>query len=161
LIHQRRIPTQSGQDYPTVATFKIALAPSSAVPGQRVQADFGHIINLTGYTLSPTADGLHVTLFWEAKDLTRTDYSVFVHLVDADEQIAGQADAQPLEGQYPTSIWSLGETVVDQHNLSAPSGEYQVYVGLYQWETLARLPVTVQGERVPGDRFLLDVVKVP
>jgi hypothetical protein len=160
LIHQRPIPLLNGQEYPTVATLKIALPPSAAVPDRVVHADFGGIIELKGHTLSPTSDGLQVTLFWEATDVSQTDYTVFVHLVEK-EQIVGQADAQPLEGQYPTSIWSLGETVVDAHSVAAPAGEYEVYVGLYQWETLARLPVTIQKERLQGDRLLLGVVQIP
>jgi len=161
LIHQRRIPLLGGQGYPTVATLKIPLPPSAAMPDQVVQADFGQIIDLTGYTLSPIRDGLHVTLFWEAKDVIQADYTVFIHLLDAGGEIAGQADAQPLGGQYPTSIWSLDERVVDEHSVSAPPGEYEVYVGLYQWETLTRLAVTQQGKRLPGDRLLLGVIKVP
>jgi hypothetical protein len=161
LIQQRRIPLLSDQDYPTVALLKIPLPPTAAEPDQAVEAGFGEIIELTGYTLSPTPEGLHVTLFWEAIDLSQTDYTVFVHLVDAGQQIVGQADAQPMGGQYPTSIWSIGETVVDEHHVSAPSGEYDLLVGLYQWETMERLPVTLGGERLAGDRLLLGSAKVP
>jgi hypothetical protein len=161
LIHQEPIPLLNGQAYPTIAAFKIPLPPTAVEPAQAVEADFGETIDLTGHTLSPTSEGLRVTLFWVANDEPQADYTVFVHLVDANGQIAGQADAQPLKGHYPTSIWSLNERVVDEHTVSAPPGQYHVYVGLYQWETLARLPVTVKAERLSEDRLLLGVVKVP
>jgi hypothetical protein len=161
LIHQRRIPLLSGQEFSTVATLKVPLPPVTAVPARLLEADFGQVIDLTGYTLSPTPKGLEVTLFWKARDVPQKDYTAFVHLVDADGQIAAQADGQPLEGQYPTSIWSLGETVMDQRRIPAPPGEYQVYVGLYQWETSTRLPARLGGERLPEDRLPLGVVKLP
>ena len=66
-----------------------------------------------------------------------------------------------LGGQYPTSIWEAGDAVVDRHSVTAPPGEYQVYVGLYQWETSVRLPVALGGEGPPEDRLSLGVVKVP
>ena len=86
---------------------------------------------------------------------------VVLYLVDAGGQIVGQADSQPVEGHYPTSIWDPGEIVVDEHRIAAPPGEYQVYVGLYQWETSTRLSAALDGERIPDDRLLLGVVKVP
>jgi 4-amino-4-deoxy-L-arabinose transferase-like glycosyltransferase len=161
LIQQRRIPLLNGREYATVATLKIPLPPSTAVPDRVVEAAFGEAIGLTGYTLSPTSNGLDVTLFWEARDSLQTDYTVFVHLVDAGGQIAAQADRQPLGGQYPTSIWGGGETIVDKQSVNVAPGEYQVYVGLYQWETSVRLPVALGGEGPPQDRLSLGVVKVP
>jgi len=119
------------------------------------------MIQLSGYTLAPTAEGLYVTLFWQAKNVPDADYTVFVHVVDANDTIVAQADAQPLYGQYPTSIWSPGESVVDERGIAIPAGEYRIFVGLYRWETLERLPAVLDGQRVQDDRLLLGTIKLP
>lgn len=104
LIHQKRIPLLGGPEYATVATLKIPLSPGPAAPEVVSEANFGGVIGLTGYSLSPSPGELGVTLFWEARGVTRTDYTVFIHLVNTSGQVAAQADAQPLGGQCPTSI---------------------------------------------------------
>jgi hypothetical protein len=160
LMHQARIPLLDGQEIATVATVKIALPPSNERPDRSVEASFGRAIALTGYTLSPTSSGLDVTLFWRAQALVPEDYTVFVHLVDHDGRLVAQADAQPLGGRYPTSIWSIDERVIDPHQVPAPPGEYRVYVGLYLWQTLERLPVSINGRPLPDGQLKLDVVQV-
>jgi 4-amino-4-deoxy-L-arabinose transferase-like glycosyltransferase len=161
LIHQARIPLLDGQEFATVATLKVPLPPVTEVPDQALNAAFGKAIALTGYTLSPTPAGLDVALFWQAQAAPQADYTVFIHLVDTAGQIAAQADAQPRGGTYPTSVWEVGERVLDRHSVDAPHGEYQVYIGLYQWQTMARLPVALDGAAPSGDRLYLGSVTVP
>lgn len=161
LESQARIPLASGEEYTTVAAGKIALPASQDVPGRSISASFGDEIELTGYTLSPRASGLEVRLFWKASAVPRTDYTVFVHLVDATDRLAAQSDAQPLDGAYPTSIWNPGETVADERLVPAPAGQYRVYVGLYRWDTLERLPAVLGGEPVPEERLLLGSITIP
>jgi 4-amino-4-deoxy-L-arabinose transferase-like glycosyltransferase len=161
LIHQQRVPLLDGQAFATVTTLKVPLPPSSAVADETLAALFGDAITLTGYTLGPTPTGLDLALFWEARAPVRTDYTVFVHLVDAAGEIVAQADGQPRGGTYPTSIWDVDERIVDEHSVSAPPGEYQIYVGLYQWQTMARLPVASDGVAATEDRLLLGTVRVP
>ncbi|MFN2241204.1 MAG: hypothetical protein ACK2U2_02870, partial [Anaerolineae bacterium] len=156
-----RIPLVDSEGFATVATLKMPLPDSDAVPARSIDARFGSAIDLAGYTLSPVASGLEVTLFWHASSVPQSNYTIFIHLVDATDQIVAQSDAQPLDGQYPTSIWSAGETVVDQRVIPVPAGHYQVYVGLYEWQTQERLPVLSDGSQVLEDRLLLDSVVVP
>jgi hypothetical protein len=80
-----------------------------------------------------------------------------VHVTDPQGNILAQADAQPLGGRYPTSAWSVGDTVVDEHVLRVPPGDHRVAVGLYLLETGRRLPVTVSGVSSPGDSLPLAV----
>ena len=49
------------------------------------------------------------------------DYTSFVHIVDADDQIVAQADMQPLDGRYPTSVWSPDELIVEERTVSPNS----------------------------------------
>lgn len=161
LVRRTRIPLAAGEDLATLGTFKIALPPSTSSPDHRLDADFGNQIQLFGYTLTSTEEGLRITLFWQAKDATNADYTVFVHVVDANDNIVAQADAQPLHGQYPTSIWSPGESVVDEWVIRVPAGEHRIFVGLYRSDTLERLPIALNGQRLEHDRLLLDTIQWP
>ncbi|MEQ1759485.1 MAG: hypothetical protein ABL986_14285 [Vicinamibacterales bacterium] len=71
------------------------------------------------------------------------DYTVFVHLIDADGQLMWTDDHQP---DVPTSRWKAGETVGYSRTMFIPKFPYEgatdVHVGLYS-------PAT--GERVKMD----------
>ena len=111
--------------------------------------NLGHRVMLAGYDLSPTAPeagkNLVVDLYW--KPLTRLshDYTVFVHLIDADGTLRGQIDEQPVQGDYPTRLWIPEEAVRDAHTLALPAdlptGPYWLNVGLYRVETGERLEI--------------------
>jgi len=161
LAYQRRVELVSGGDVATVAGLKIPLPPPSAQPAQVLDARLGDSIRLAGYTLDSAAGGLKLTLYWRASAAPDFDYTVFVHLVDAAGNIAAQADAQPRDGEYPASIWTASEIVEDERFVPAPPGEYQVFVGMYRWDTGERLPAAVDGERVLDDRVDLGRVSVP
>jgi hypothetical protein len=66
---------------------------------------------------------------------TDKDWTVFVHLFDQAGNKVAQADAPPLNGFYPTSLWQRPCQVLDIHVLhlpaNLPAGEYHVVVGLY------------------------------
>ncbi|MFI5266964.1 MAG: glycosyltransferase family 39 protein [Chloroflexota bacterium] len=101
-----------------------ALSPASTV--------FGGAIRLQGYAIQPGS----VTLQWTSLAAVDRDYTVFVHALDASGKVVAQADAQP--SHYPTSLWDLGETILDAHALDVPPGA-SVEVGLYDLATGQRL----------------------
>jgi hypothetical protein len=86
-------------------------------------------------------------------------YTVFIHLLDADEVIQGWGDSLPGGGTLPTTSWLTGEYLGDRHEIAikpeAPPGEYLIEVGLYEAIGGARLPVLDEGGQVQGDRVLL------
>ncbi len=157
LMRHQPIPLSTGEPFQPVATLKIPLPPDSRAPQTPVSVNFGNLIALQGYTLAPAADALKLTFFWQAIDSLHNNYTVFVHIVDDAGQIIAQSDAQPLGGQYPTSIWSPGETIIDERVITGvPPGEYQIYVGWYRWDTLERLPVVSSAQTASDNRFLLE-----
>ncbi|HUV74700.1 MAG TPA: glycosyltransferase family 39 protein [Anaerolineae bacterium] len=159
LLRRTRIALSGGGDYATVGTVKIPLPPSDSVPAHRLHADFGEVIELSGYTLGSSVEGaVHVELFWRAKAMPGTDYTVFVHVVDENGNIVAQSDSAPLNGQYPTSIWSPGESIVEERTIAAPGGEYRVFVGLYRLDTLERVRVVLDGEPLQDARVPLGTV---
>ena len=117
---------------------KVALGgPQPCTPSVMVNADFGGLIRLAGYSYSSD----RLTLCWAAEQTMTVDYTVFIHVVDSAGQVVGSADGQPRSGQYPTSAWAPGETVSDTHSLSLPAGA-SLRLGLYRLDTGDRLSLS-------------------
>lgn len=162
LIQHKPIPLSTGENSQLVKILKIPLPTDNRVPESLADVNFGGVIALNGYTLAAADDGLKTTFFWQAIDSPQTDYTSFIHLIDATGQIAAQSDAQPRNGQYPTSIWSSGEVVTDDRTIGPiPPGVYQVYIGWYRWDTLDRLQIVSHKSSATDDRFLLGTITLP
>ncbi len=126
------------------------------------EVTFGGAAKLIGYELTPRApkpgEQVRLTLYWRCLAPLDKDHQVFVHLVDADYKFVAQHDGPPAEGKAPTTIWSPGMTIVDQHTLQiaadAKPGEYDLRVGMYELATMARLRTGT------ADNLLVGKVKV-
>jgi hypothetical protein len=119
-------------------------------------------MGLLGYEALPAEQTLTVTLYWEALAQMGYDYTVFVHLLDADGNQVAQHDGQPWwEVSIPTTTWQPGEKLRDRHTLALPPdlppGTYHLWVGAYYWQTLERLPVLENGAPVGNAIDLGDV----
>ncbi len=120
-------------------------------------------VALIGYKVDKAELGsgeeIRLTLYWRAEGEMGTDYTVFTHLIDEEGNIWGQMDSQPVEGDYPTSFWDIGEIIEDEHilaiNEDAPAGLYRLEVGMYELATEQRLPVLGDDGEVKDDRILL------
>jgi hypothetical protein len=133
-------------------------------------ANLGEVVSLLGYDLEEDeiapGDVLRLTLYWQAQQEMDVSYTVFVHLLDAQNRIWGQRDSVPDGGQYPTTGWLAGEVVEDEYEIpvdpAAPSGEYLIEVGLYDaaQSGYPRLPVQDEHGQIIGDRILLREVKI-
>ena len=130
------------------------------------QAAFGGAFVLRGYQASATAlrpgDAFDVTLYWESRTDGAEDFTVFVHLLDADGVIRGQGDGPPVRGDFPTSLWRRGQWIEDAHTVTihadAPPGECRLAVGLYRPGDSSRLEARNEnGDRLPDDAFILDL----
>jgi hypothetical protein len=129
---------------------------------------FGTQIALLGYDLAPPepepGSSLHLALYWQAQAEMEQDYTVFVHLLDAEGRLVAQHDGQPGGGDLLTSSWVRGEVIADEHPLgldpNLPTGSYRLEVGLYLWPTMERLPVLDGTGQVQGDKAVLGEVRV-
>jgi hypothetical protein len=137
------------------------LEPESFAVTHRRDVAFGKQIVLRGYDLAPDrplpGERLAVTLYWQATRVPDRDYSVFVHLEDDAGKIVTQDDSYPVQGRYPTSTWSPGFVIRDEHRLTLPanlaSPHLHLVVGLYRLDTMQRL--LPQGVGVsPGASFV-------
>jgi 4-amino-4-deoxy-L-arabinose transferase-like glycosyltransferase len=94
-------------------------------------------------TLLSGGDVLPVTIFWQPRSEFKTNYTVFLQLLDPTGQVVAQIDAQPQNGAAATVTWLPGEVITDPYSLPLPSdlppGEYQLITGLYNPLTGTRL----------------------
>ncbi len=131
-------------------------APTALAGARPVDALFAGRIRLLAFDWN--AASLRLVLYWQTVDRVARDATVFVHLYDRDGKLWSQQDNLPVRGTFPTSQWEPNEIVVDVYDLSLPgdlpNGEYELMVGMYDPQTLARLEVASQ-ESAPENRVLL------
>ncbi len=128
----------------------------------------GEAVGLIGYDVPERVapgDAFRVMLYWHARAAVLGDYTVFVHLLDANGAIAAQADGKPVWWTFPTTQWKPGQYIRDEHILELdaglPRGDYRLAVGMYDAATGVRLTVTdAQGAPLPDGRIELRIVKV-
>jgi hypothetical protein len=148
-----------------VGPLKAPLPLPAPLPAlNEVNVTFGEQIqllqaNLTNPTV-PVGDSLHLELLWQAVQTPPLDYTVFVHLLDTAGDLVVGNDTQPVNNNYPTTIWSPAERILDTHTLPLPPdlqpGRYRLAVGLYYQPSGQRLPVYLaHNQQAPGDQFLL------
>ena len=93
-----------------------------------------------------------LTLYWRAAGPGRLSWTVFAHLLDAENRVWGQHDGLPGAGKAPSTGWAEGEVVEDGHEIvvkpDAPAGDYEIEVGLYDGASGERLPLAEGGDRV-------------
>lgn len=113
---------------------------------------FGSVIALEGYHF----DEDRLTLLWQVQGESNQDYTVFVQVLDSNDQIIGQGDTSPA---LPTHYWRVGETYTTTHAITypvkPPVGTYRVVIGWYHPQEFWRLSVDA-----PNDAYLLTEIEV-
>lgn len=144
-------------------TFLAHLPPRpTLLPLVPTNVRFGPAIRLTGFwfnarALRPGAV-LPVVLQWAALSPPPADYTVFIHLLAADGSRVAQSDAYPTWlTPAPTSQWPPETALLDSHQLALPDnlppGTYTLQTGLYNAQTLERLPL-------PDGRDMFELGKI-
>jgi hypothetical protein len=119
-------------------------------PATPTDLRFGETIRLRGFTLPQLSvrpgESLPITLAWESVRPEYRSYTVFLHVVDpATNGKVGQTDALPVCGQNITGRWNPGDLIEDPQRIEiapdAAPGRYRLYIGLYDVDTGARLPL--------------------
>ncbi len=123
--------------------------------------EFARLVGVDTPLGTQTYAGGTVTLLldWDMIGAAESDYSLLVHLVDANGQVVAQADGFPRGRAVNT--WAAGEELVDLREIQIPAtlppGEYTLRVGWYDWRMdgyprvltadgadAVTLPVTIQ-----------------
>ena len=127
------------------------------------RARFGDSIELRAADVSRRGDWMIVWLHWYALAAPRVDTKYFVHVLDANGQVAVQEDGIHAKYTRPTSTWQADEMISDLIQLplwSLKPGEYRLAVGLTDTETGERWPAFDEAKNALPDRRYLFVKKI-
>jgi hypothetical protein len=138
--------------------------PKNAVNYRLGDSIFLKGFRLNGEVISP-GDTLTVVLYWQPQEEVEGDYTVFVHLLSDDGELVAQQDNVPLNGIRPTDTWLAGEELEDVYYIVTPEdlspGQYELSIGMYDSETIVRLPVfDAEGVQMEGDRIVIGHIVV-
>ena len=101
-----------------------------------------------------------MTLFWQVDNLATADYTPFLQL----EDVWGHRWSQAETFAYPAEQWEPGETIIQQVQVpvppGAPPGKYRLRGGLFDPDTLQRLPMLDQAGTFAGDAFFIEDVEI-
>lgn len=158
-VYRWNVTCPEAADYTAPETLNVYPDGRASYLRSQVNVRYGDFIQLLGYRWRTTGTDLQMNILWETLKAPRTDYKVFVHLLNASGEIVRQYDAIPCNWQCPTSQWHAGDIVPDQAVISLrglPPEEYRLAVGLYHLATQERLPARgPEGELYPDAYFVL------
>jgi hypothetical protein len=145
-----RLHTETGTGSVPLAVVRAPLPHPQPAGMTPLGATYAEGVRLTGYRLAREAEKLQVALEWQTDHFLDADYTVFLHLQNAAGEMVAQGDGPPVNGQWPTSLWSPGVAVQDTHTIALPPGSapgtYRLVVGLYDLVTGRRLPLAAGGD---------------
>lgn len=95
-----------------------------------------------------------VFLEWDSNGQAQGDYKIFVHVLDADDAIVGQADVRPGLGGLPPGNW-LPRRFSDTITVAVEPGQYRIAIGLYDPVTLERLAPEGAGLEITPDNSIV------
>lgn len=113
---------------------------------------------LDAVTVQP-GQALEVHVIWEPLSRTDVPYTVFVHLLDPTLGSLAQVDLYPGAGNWATTVWEVGRPFVDVYRLAVPADApalegARLVLGLYNAETMQRLPVTGRDAGAPDEAWV-------
>lgn len=157
-----------------------AMTHEQRMPRQRVHVLVDDQAQLVGFDLEAARKPLIAThrrpavvqagaylryrLYWQALGPVDKNYHGFVHLVDAQGRPLVQEDQLPGPLFHPPRLWDVYRHTTDTYLLrlppDAPSGLYWPAVGLYDFDTLERLPLRIDETSDLGYDYRLPPIKV-
>ena len=163
------IPAYSADGTPMPEPFlaNVAIAPATppqpTVTMQPNGAQFGNVIQLSAVNFAAAVplqarETFTVTLLWEVLNPPATDYTAFIHLLDAQGNRATGFDQAPAT-RFPTHYWRSGDRIVSEFAIPLPTaaGGYQLWAGLYESQSSGtlRLPISAAAGQSTGDGEVL------
>ncbi len=150
---------------PFLANVAIAPAtlPQPTLPMQPNGAQFGNVIQLSAVNFADqvplqASESFTVTLRWDVLNPPATDYTAFIHLLDAPGNRATGFDQAPAT-RFPTRFWRAGDRIISELAIPLPTaaGEYQLWAGLYETQSggTLRLPISAAAAQTTGDGQVL------
>ena len=124
-------------------------------PPYTLNVDYDATMHLEGYQISPEPpaadESWRLDLYWRLLAPTTTPIHSFVHVLRQEEFVT-QHDGTLVAGEFPGTPGSLadydlqaGTIIVESHPMPPlPEGKYDLHIGLYDFDTQARLAATVK-----------------
>jgi hypothetical protein len=156
--------------------------PAHTLDGQPTNAIVGHLraaaaetfdteaLSQAAYRFDPVrlveyaidSEQMTLRLVWSPVAKPRRELSMFAHIFNADGEFVAQVD-QPLGGErYPSWAWNAYERIqmiIELPVDDLPPGEYRIGIGVYDSQTMERLPATdSQGEPLADNFAFIDTV---
>lgn len=135
----------------------IFMKTDTAQVSEPVAVRLGDAAELRCIGLDRTDEGYSIDLYWRLIGPAAPDLVVLVHGLDAEKALLVQNDRAPFDERYPPQLWREGPLLLDHHSLPATDGLDQIAIGLYERESLQRLPALRNGERLPDDIIRLSL----
>jgi len=183
----RVLPFDDGTEALDLGTVRVVAAPGAARKARLIAKGLVNIGNEVVLTAAQARSGLslragvwerplavtageplHLRLTWQVLARPSTSYTVFIHLIDGQGQVAFGHDYTPLGGAFPSYLWFPkwleGQSVVDPYTFvlpeDLPAGSYQLEVGMYEMGSIRRIPQFGADGTMTGDRLILGSVTV-
>ncbi len=126
----------------TIELLDVIVTPQQAAPGETIE----------------------LNVQWRATAVPAGNYTTLLHLGQPDQPPLAVGDRPPLNADYPTRVWAVGEIINDNYILTLPedvgNGRHPLWIGMYDSKSLERLPLTVNGEPQPTNVFLAGWIEV-
>jgi 4-amino-4-deoxy-L-arabinose transferase-like glycosyltransferase len=156
-------------DGTTTRIGEIKIEPASWPPpvGEKL-AQVGQSIEMLDVRVLPQSarpgDTLSIDVLWQARSDIEEDLTTLLHLGQPDAAPLATGDRPPLDGRYPTRVWENGEQIDDHYELRLPddleAGRYPLWIGMYNPQTMLRLPILIEDETQPFDVYLAGWIDV-
>jgi len=147
---------------------QLSFLPLPITPQRRLNITWNNKIQLLGLDHLPeeiTANPgtpLQASFLWQIVGSPSWPYQVLLHLVDEQNQPVATFDFQPFDGRRPLTDWPMGQTIRETRTIELPPtlipGKYRLLAGLYQPNTLNRLPISQGGT---GELMTLTTIHIP
>jgi len=120
----------------SVKGLDVVVDGASQTPNNQLSLKAGQTINLK--------------LVWNVLKPPPVDYTLFLHLTPVGkDQPAAQVD-RLIRPDYPTGIWQAGDRINDSIDFvlpaDLPAGHYDLWLGVYYWQTNERLAIQTRGD---------------
>ncbi len=130
-----------------------------------IDQSFDNGVDLVGADIIQTAlkpnDRGYISFYWRIDVILHKPFKTFIHLRDENGENVLQLDRFPFNGELPFEGWPLGTVVKETIWFYIPetleAKEYTFYVGLYDPDTLERVPLeeNVSEERATSENAIL------
>jgi len=168
----RRLAASSADSQPLgdgVTLETVRLVPRPGDLPNPVRVNFGNQVALLGYDLNTRVirpgETFSMTVYWQALGTMEVDYSEFMQVTNASDNIIAQNDGLPLTHPKRTRFWPLGQVLQEERPLTispdAPAGLYDIEMGVYRRGLKGgRLPIIAPDGHHVSEQLTLVQVRV-